>query len=290
MHNLKKVVGFGYINFFMNDDLRDNADVFLQNNYNKRVFEFKGNFFDLQSLNRLVNLDCLNCHLAHTKLCCDGSPYPPLEEDVKRIVDRTHEILKSELSNSKYQEVSEHIENSGGILNNVRSFITYCNKCMFSIQLNDSGTYGCAIHSYALKNKLNYTSLKPTGCSMYPLDVLKLSDGNDFVFGIDTDTVTEIKYIEGSDLIEIENENLGFSRWSQFDLDYICVNIAHRKNLIKHGVTDSAVSKGSISEDIFIMHEYKPIYQQEKSLIIKLYGEETYDFLHSKSQELYMIS
>lgn len=125
---------------------------------------------------------------------------------------------------------------------------------------------------------------------MYPLDVLKLSDGNDFVFGIDTDTVTEIKYIEGSDLIEIENENLGFSRWSQFDLDYICVNIAHRKNLIKHGVTDSAVSKGSISEDIFIMHEYKPIYQQEKSLIIKLYGEETYDFLHSKSQELYMIS
>lgn len=60
MHNLKKVVGFGYINFFMNDDLRDNADVFLQNNYNKRVFEFKGNFFDLQSLNRLVNLDCLN--------------------------------------------------------------------------------------------------------------------------------------------------------------------------------------------------------------------------------------
>lgn len=59
---------------------------------------------------------------------------------------------------------------------------------------------------------------------MYPLDILKLNNGGNFIFGIDEKTVVNIfsKEINGEIIYGVKDSNKGFSRWNQNDLKFMC--------------------------------------------------------------------
>ncbi|MED4046606.1 hypothetical protein ABEY65_23035 [Priestia aryabhattai] len=265
-----------------------NFNSYLKKNLNVTVFEFEGNLFDIRTLNRPVNLDCMNCHLAHTKGCCDGSPYPPLEEDIDVVSNKINVILKEAQSRSDYLKAKTLIKEQG-LLDNRGSFITNCGKCIFSTKLSDSDTHVCSIHSYALNRDIDYTLLKPKGCMMYPLDSIVLSNGKHFIFGIDDESATQIVECtnEEEKFFRIAEENKGFSRWNNNDLEYICVNKKHRQLIHETRKDQSDFSKGTLPDNVFELKNYMPIYKQEKKLLTRLYGKEAYNFIESKSMEIF---
>ncbi|EFV74625.1 MULTISPECIES: hypothetical protein [Bacillaceae] len=283
----KKAREYAYINFPMATVLKENLDKYISQNYNISVFEFMGNLFDIKSLSRPVNLDCMNCHLAHFSLCCDGSPYPPTKEDINKVYNHVDNIFKETQSNSDYFK-SKKYYSENGILDKNGSFIEHCGKCIFSIKIGEKGSHGCAIHGYAIKNNINYTKLKPKGCMMYPLDIVKLSDNSDFVFGADDNTVLDVVKLTENDevILSTVNDNKGFSRWNKFDLNYICLNKNHRKLIMDTRKPQSEYSKASLPDGVFVLDEYVPAYEQEKRFIKELYGNETYEFIRSKSELL----
>lgn len=283
---MKTPIAYSHVNFPLQFCQKNNLTEYINSNLNKTIFEYNGNLYDIKSLNRLVNLDCLNCHHAHTKLCCDGSPYPPLEEDKEKIHSNFELIMSQTMCEKDYIMIRNYIEENG-LYNEYGSFNEYCGKCIFSVKINETGAYGCAIHSYAEKNNLDHTLIKPKGCMMYPLDVISFSDGSEFIFGTDEGTVTAITPLnDGSGYVTINDDNKGFSRWSQFDLEFICVNINYRKSIINSRQAPCDVSKGNLPDSMFLLEGYRPIYEEEKKVIITLYGIEAYEFVKRKSIEL----
>lgn len=284
MQNNKLAKGYSFVDFPMNTFFKHNADSYINSKINKTIFEYKKNLFDIKSLNRLVNLDCMNCHWAHTRLCCEGSPYPPVKEDIKNVEKYLDEILSDMQSEENYIKAKRKIESNNSFINSEGSFINNCGKCLFFVKQNEEGLHLCAIHGFALKNNMDYTKLKPKGCLMYPIDMVELIDGNTFVFGLDEETAVDTIEIDG--LLGMKPDTNGFSRWNNKDLDFICLNKSHRELILKTNKPQSPFSKGTLPDNMFELKNYKPIYEQEKQLIVNLFGEDTYEFIKNKSCEL----
>ncbi|TDK54748.1 DUF3109 family protein [Bacillus salipaludis] len=283
----KKAKNYSFITFPMSRILKNNANSYIERNFNKTIFEYKGNLFDIKSLNRLVNLDCLNCYYAHTRLCCEGSPYPPIKEDIKEIEHIVDKIFRDTQSHEDYKQTKKHINNIG-LINQEGSFTSNCNKCIFFIRHDSAGNHVCAIHSFALKNNIDYTTLKPKGCMMYPIDMVDLTDGKRFIFGADEETVIDI--IESEDgSINMATDNKGFSRWNSHDLQFICLNRKERKLILDTKRTQSIFGKSSLPDSMFKLKDYIPAYMQEKNLLISLFGMDSYKFIEKKSNEIFKV-
>ncbi|MDO7486842.1 hypothetical protein Q5O89_15585 [Peribacillus frigoritolerans] len=158
MQITKKVQSFSFIEFPMHSIYKSNANTYIESHLNKTIFEFKGNLFDINSLNRPVNLDCLNCHHAHNRLCCDGSPYPPLTRDIEKVVNIAEDIFKETLSNEAYEQIEGFIKDQGLVDEN-GSFTENCGKCVFFVENENIGAHVCAIHSFAINNKKTIPNL-----------------------------------------------------------------------------------------------------------------------------------
>ncbi|HLR79774.1 MAG TPA: hypothetical protein VK119_04245 [Bacillota bacterium] len=189
-----KVTGYAFINHPIPDLFKKLANDYIEKEYGTWIYRHKSNYYDIKTLNNLVNLDCMNCHLAHTRLCCEGStPYPILENEREKIMAKSDEIFANTLTKEEYEKVSSIMEyhNAKPIIDDEGNFATPCNSCIFFNKF-DNGSYGCSIHRHALNQKIPYTALKPSACLMYPLDVLTLDNGGYFLLGIDVGTVVDI--------------------------------------------------------------------------------------------------
>ncbi|MDO7486841.1 hypothetical protein Q5O89_15580 [Peribacillus frigoritolerans] len=120
---------------------------------------------------------------------------------------------------------------------------------------------------------------------MYPLDMLDLTDGSKFVFGINEDTAIDV--VKTSKGLNLKSNNTGFSRWNSLDLQFVCVNKKDRKHILETKEAPNQLTKGSLPDNVFLLDSYKPMYVQEKQALITLFGEDTYRFIMKKSEELF---
>jgi len=277
-----EVKGYSFIKNPMHALFKKNANDYIQKNINKTIFKFQSNLYDIKSLSRLVNLDCLNCRSAHTRLCCNGSPYTPNSEDINIVRTNLSNIIHTVESYNEDNNIAKVIEDKG-FLNDKGTFIDNCGRCVFSVKI--PGADVCGIHAYALENDMKYTSLKPKSCLMYPLDMIELKNGQHFIFGITEGTVIEVEETKNGNL-NLKKDNQGFSRWNITDLDFVCVNKKHRENILETKKTKSKVIRGTLPKTMFKVEDYKPIYEEEKNVLIELFGEDAYQFINMKANDM----
>ncbi|TKI57092.1 hypothetical protein E8L90_17355 [Brevibacillus antibioticus] len=281
-----KVTGYAFTTHPMHLYLRGLAQKYILNNYNKTIFEFGGNLYDVKTLNNLVNLDCMNCHTAHKRLCCAGSPYPLETKEILRVNEIYDEVLKSTLNANEYNRKSEIINNIG-LINEEGSVTTDCGNCMFFNEIEGSSSFGCSIHAYSLKNNISYTDLKLDGCLLYPIDILTLDNGGYFVFGLDESNALNLYSFENDSGLQygIMSDNKGFSRWTQNDLKHLCVNLTKRSEFIASCKEDDFY-KGDIPNEIYKVEKFKPLFIEEQESLEYLFGKEHLNFIYSKSIEI----
>lgn len=245
---------------------------YFNKNLGKTIFEFDGNYYDIRTLNNRICLSmCLQCHKFMTDYCCGGQPYS-IEEDREEYIKS---ILPSIIDSYPiYQKESlvESINDYGGFITSGGSFITNSEEdCIFSYT-NEDGSKCCGLHKYALNNNIDVYSIKPIACSLFPLDILDLSDGSKFIFCCDDDIM--------------------FDRWE--DTYYNHTNICTTPKVlsfIKEGKVGDSINKDFVYDEdamrLFLNASYKPAYIEQKDILVKLFGEQCIKFISDKSEELF---
>jgi len=285
---IPSISGYAFTTHKMPVFMKRLAKEYIKKYYETTIFPFGNNLIDIRTLNNLTNLDCMNCHLAHNKLCCEGPPYPPLPNETGKITKHYKQILNSTLDSEEYLRKAELIKTNNGLLDDEGTFISECGKCIFFNKIEGSESFGCSIHSYALKSNIPYLNLKTSSCLMYPLDVLTLDNGGYFIFGIDEETVVNIysESINHNIVYGVNDGNKGFSRWNQNDLKYLCVNPGLRNIIQGFEEGGDSLYKSNIPSNIYKIDHYKPLFEVEKKLLIKLFGIDSYKFIKDKTTEL----
>ncbi|MGY3716070.1 hypothetical protein ACWE42_11140 [Sutcliffiella cohnii] len=283
---IPKVTGFAYTSFLMPEILKNAAQEYINKHYGSTVVTYKKNLLDLETLNNLVNLDCMNCHLAHQKLCCEGPPYSVRSEETKVLNVFADDILRETLTKDLYIKKKELINRNEGVVSDNGDILMDCEYCIFFNKM-ENGSYGCLIHSYALKNDLNYTEFKPSSCLIFPMDVLTLDNGGLFLFGLTRETAMGLLALEenGETVYIISPNNKGFSRWTEHDLDYLCTNINVRYEVEENG-NSTDFYKSKIPNNIFEFNKYKPLFEEESQVIDYLFGKGCVEFIKEESRKL----
>lgn len=241
----------------------------LQSSRANKYFKEKGKFlkienvyYDLTSLSTLVNLDCFNCHRIQ-RPCCDGSPYEFSDEYLSLIDEKVDDIIKTCLPKDKQKEYFSFMHKYGYVSlvgydqqkiffnppEFLKTFTEKDMKCFFFFKDSD-GIEKCMIHRYCVLKGIDFTTLKPPSCMLFPIDVInfKHSDSKkDFkmVFAITEDTKT-------------------FSRWSSEYLEFACTN------------------KGLGYKDMFLDKDYVPAYKAQGTSFKKLFGKVAYESIDAK--------
>jgi len=220
--------------------------------------------FDLAALGTLVQLDCANCHRAHSESCCEGGyPFPPATELLPVLTahaPRIAELLEGPAATAVAD--GRWLDDTLPETEGHPTIGTHENgNCLFC-RVEGAGP-ACMAHRHALQSGHDPHELKPLSCLLYPLDLIGLADGCVLVTALTEATAP-------------------FSRWGPAYLsDYVCGNYQLREQIARgerSGV--SANVQLDVAADAFALHNYRPAYVEGRATLVRLYGPELWDELH----------
>ncbi|WP_027415162.1 DUF3109 family protein [Aneurinibacillus terranovensis] len=187
-----------------------------------------------------VNLDCFNCHIVHGHNCCEGGqPYSMEGENLALFNKHALPILKKHTTSDRvlYAKQKGLFEKTANT-NYYPSIRMYDRNCLFLIK--EEGQHICAIHRYALENRMDPAKLKPFSCSLFPLEI--------------------IEYNDAILITALTAETECFSRWGDYYRShYSCVNAKQRPE--------------NTSGHYFAEEGYIPAWEWGRELLISYWGE-----------------
>ncbi|WCK55625.1 DUF3109 family protein [Aneurinibacillus sp. Ricciae_BoGa-3] len=214
---------------------------YLKDRVGKTIHSYEHYLID-EALLTPVNLDCFNCHLVHGQNCCEGGqPYSMEGTNLEEFRKHAFAILERHTSTDRIRLARQKgLFEKSAATNFYPSIRAHEGDCLFLIK--DNGQHVCAIHRYALENKLDPGRIKPFSCSLFPLELIEY-DGKILVTALTPETDS-------------------FSRWGDFYLDrYSCVNHKNRPS--------------TAADSHFAKEGYTPAWEWSKGLLRSYWGEET---------------
>lgn len=145
------------------------------------LFKVDNIVFDLSSLTSKICLSkCLDCEKYQHKNCCYGSPYP-INDFCKTNLNKIKDDVINSMTTPVLDSIKSNEESIYTKSNRIRTNKLDNSVCLFK-DTDENGIAKCAIHSYCLKNGLNYIEYEPYICSLFPLFAIRDTETQELFF------------------------------------------------------------------------------------------------------------
>lgn len=213
---------------------------YLTSRLNRTILHHDRFLVDTEALMTPVNLDCFHCHLVHGHTCCEqGQPYSMTGENLELFETHALPILDRHAPDNRTDIARQHGVFEATAATNHHSCIRkFAGDCLYLVK--ESGQHICAIHRYALEEKIEPSKLKPFSCSLFPLEIIEMD--------------------EGILLTAVTPDTMDFSRWGDFyHAHYSCVNPARRP--------------ANTPDHYFAAADYRPAWLWARDLLLSYWGD-----------------
>lgn len=141
-------------------------------------------YFDTKSFqHEMVLSKCLECEHYQPHNCCQGSPYPLVDEQQSKLLDIYKdivELLPEDSRRAVHHNLFDEDKATYSDLFNKANTIKSKDGCILATTIDDLPR--CGIHYYCLEKGLNPLEYKPYICSLFPIFAIQVPSGEKYVF------------------------------------------------------------------------------------------------------------
>ena len=233
---------------------------YLRDHYSDMV-KIGDYYFDTYSFqHEMVLSRCLECEHYQEHNCCQGSPYPLVDEQQTKLLSIYKDIvdfLPDDPRRSVHHNIFDDKANYSDLFNS-HDTIKSKDGCILAATIDNLPR--CGLHYYCLEKGLNPLEYKPYICSLFPIFVIQAPSGEQYVF-------------------VHEKETSGFSLYFWTLGNRICNMKEKVEKVINQTEYKSkfyyTLNRDNIIDDN-LLGAFKPAWVEQESVLKYFFGEDIY--------------
>lgn len=234
---------------------------YIRENYDSMV-KLGDYYFDTNSLKAEICLNkCLECEYYQPENCCQGSPYPLVDEQQEWLLEIFKDIVNFMPEEQRpivhHNLLEEGKANYSDLFNKHNTIISH-KGCILAVTIDDKPR--CGIHYYCLEHGLNPFKYKPYICSLFPIFAVETPSGEKYVFSHTAATSGFSLYFWtlGNRMCILKEKAKKVVTQTEYKSKYYYT--VHRDKMIEDNLLDA----------------YNPAYIEQESVIKYFFGEDIY--------------